>query len=250
MTNYIYSMNYNNFAHLDIFLPDHTTIWIQDPYEIRPDTSPDSILILHGGEDISPSIYNNKKNILTSAGNLPSERDRIELIAIAKAMKYNMHIFAICRGAQLLCAVAGGTLYQHVYGHRTTSHGLELINGDKTVVNSEHHQMMCLDELEEGVDYELIGWCANRSYSYNKQEAHTLQYFKESNVTLANVPKVDPEIVYFPKQKGFAIQGHPEWMRFDNPFIHKVYPFFKGITPEDIKAINYIPKNHSLVVVK
>ena len=107
----VYSGLYQDFAHLDslgkgkvIFNPDDMT-------------ETNSILILHGGADISPSLHNKKAAPWTHANDYPSPRDKAEVALAQRAIAPNIPIFGICRGAQLLTALAGGTLVQHVNGH-------------------------------------------------------------------------------------------------------------------------------------
>ena len=97
--------------------------------------------------------------------------------------------------AQMLCALAGGKLFQHVGNHAGPHHNVETYDGKSFVVNSVHHQMMCVD----GTEHELIAWTDNRAKVY----------WQEYPV---QPPPVDVEMVWFPSVKGIAIQWHPEWL--------------------------------------
>ena len=74
------------------------------------------VLILHGGGDISPALYN--KPVAPRGGGYykPSHRDQQEWMFIKEAVKQNIPIVGICRGAQMLCAFDGGELVQHIKG--------------------------------------------------------------------------------------------------------------------------------------
>src|SRR3990167_3250317 len=85
----------------------------EDLVELKPDA-----LVIWGGEDISPKIYGQKPAIRwTSATAKLSIRDKLEIALANQAVKMRIPIIGICRGAQLMCALSGGSLIQHVSGH-------------------------------------------------------------------------------------------------------------------------------------
>ena len=112
-------------------------------------------LIIWGGEDISPSLYNQKPALLyTDAPAYLSKRDLIESTLAKQAIESNIPIIGICRGAQLMCAVSGGSVIQHVTGHcKWTYHEMETNKGDIICTNSVHHQMMNPFKVDQ---YELL----------------------------------------------------------------------------------------------
>jgi len=69
-------------------------------------------LLLSGGEDIDPNLYGEEP--LPGIGAVTPERDRMEARLAQRFMAADKPVFAICRGLQLLNAVAGGTLYQDI----------------------------------------------------------------------------------------------------------------------------------------
>lgn len=172
-------------------------------------TSPDQMhsdgcLMLHGGEDISPSIYGQRPTRFTHAGDRPSKRDKREIAFIEKAIKLNIPIIGICRGAQLLCAVSGGTVIQDVTGHEWGKHDLTTEDGEYQMTNSIHHQMMNL----RGTKHHLIAWSDPKLSKYYIGE-------KEQEIEMEK----EPEIVHFPELRALAIQGHPEYLTSVNPFV-------------------------------
>ena len=167
-------------------------------------TKTNSILILHGGEDISPSIYNHATSIRTRATDTPSARDRQEVALAMQAILMGIPIFGICRGAQLSCALAGGSLIQDVQGHAGGNHEVVTKDGEVFKTTSCHHQMM----NPEGTDFELLAWTPK-----NISKRYIIQNEEEVSVT------VEPEVVFFPKIKALAIQGHPEWMATSDSFV-------------------------------
>ncbi len=72
-------------------------------------------LIIGGGDDISPEHYGFE---ISSTIKSDPDRDRLEIRWIEKALKENIPLLGICRGAQLINAVMGGTLHQDIRSMR------------------------------------------------------------------------------------------------------------------------------------
>lgn len=163
------------------------------------------VLIIWGGADIHPSLYN-RPNVASHVGIKPSVRDIVEVGLMEKAVDIGIMTLGVCRGAQLACALAGGVLAQDVDAHGW-NHDITLTaTGEKIETSSVHHQMM----VPVAVPHELI------AISTAKMSAH---YAGLNEAEQAYVDKFgEPEIVYFPKQKFLAVQGHPEFMDEDCKF--------------------------------
>lgn len=161
------------------------------------------LLILWGGEDISPSIYG-QVPVRTYASPNPSRRDQIEINLAKAAMQEGIPILGICRGAQLLCALGGGALYQHVENHGNM-HTL-IYKDQKIMGNSCHHQMMIPTP-----DMQVLAYTECLS---------PYKWLDQADPIEAHGP--EPEIVYMPKQKAIGVQGHPEWMDYDSQFVKLV----------------------------
>ena len=113
-----------------------------------------------GGADIDPVRYGEEKR--DTCGEIQSNRDAMEFRVLEKVMRTKKPILGICRGAQLINAALGGTLYQDLptelqttVSHRQTeakfspSHSVNVIEGTplwnligegRMVANSFHHQ--------------------------------------------------------------------------------------------------------------
>jgi putative glutamine amidotransferase len=123
---------------------------------------------LSGGPDLDPDGYGAKSHPML--GPTEPDLDRFELAAAQRADAREMPILAICRGAQALNVVRGGTLHQHLpeisteIAHRQrapgdqTSHPVSIdpdsrlaavLGTDELEVNSFHHQ--AIDRLGEGL---------------------------------------------------------------------------------------------------
>lgn len=169
--------------------------------------------MLTGGADILPEHYG-EEPILGTYHN--PNRDKYEVEYYNIAVKRGIPIIGICRGAQLLCALAGGKLVQHVTGHGQ-DHMIDTIDGKRFPMSSLHHQMM----RPENTEHVLIGWTKgiSKCYLVHPGEEYEGRFLRPQGVEAYGHEigeKVEPEIVYFAKNRGLAIQGHPEMMDPDS----------------------------------
>ena len=188
---------------------------------INPDemVEDNSVLIIWGGGDISPTLYNHGVSKLTGASEDPSGRDLYELDLARHAVDRGIPIIGICRGAQLMCAVSGGYLIQDVTGH-TSAHDMTVIQtGEILKTSSLHHQMMYPWEIEHKM---IAVSTQNRSRRY---VTHPLE--SHEDILIEALPYDEPEIVWFPKTKSLAIQGHPEFMSMNDPFVNFCFDLVK-----------------------
>lgn len=192
---------------------------VRDPAKM---TEPDSVLVVWGGSDINPELYGHAKSKTT---HFNDARDTIEWGCIQQAIKLGIPMIGVCRGAQMMCAAAGGWLFQDVSNHAGYNHNVNTIDGTTLKVNSIHHQMMGgLDK----VDHVLLAWSDyNRSATYiwkNDIEYKPNGLFKE------------PEMVYFPKIKAIAVQWHPEMLSDREPSTTFLFEKFYECTKETTEA--------------
>jgi gamma-glutamyl-gamma-aminobutyrate hydrolase PuuD len=108
-------------------------------------------LMLTGGADVDPARYNQARHPETEPPD--TERDQREASLLSDALKRDIPVLAICRGMQLLNVALGGTLAQHIEGHRQRgepdAHSVHIREGTRLAsilnngeyrVNSRHHQ--------------------------------------------------------------------------------------------------------------
>lgn len=127
-------------------------------------------IVLSGGRDIDPEYYHQEPGpALTPTS---AERDEFELELAGTALEREIPILGICRGMQVLNVVLGGDLFQHIpdvfsgiISHDDPArprtelvHDVAIVpgsrlyrvfGGDRTVVNSFHHQ--AIDRLGDGL---------------------------------------------------------------------------------------------------
>lgn len=153
------------------------------------------LLLIPGGPDVNPSYYDQSPHPETQ---FDDKRDSFEKQMIKLAIDRGIPIIGVCRGAQLINVVLGGTLYQHLpdhfqqINHRPTvgpsaySHMVQTTGwlkeqvGESVKVNSWHHQG--IDKLAPGLT--PLAWAAD-----GLVEAY------ESTASIAPI---------------FAVQWHPE----------------------------------------
>lgn len=173
-----------------------TVIRVTKPEEL----STDGMLILWGGEDISPALYE-QEVVHARAASKPSARDIMETNLFKQAVKLGIPVIGVCRGAQLACALSGGTLYQHIQGGHHGDHEIETYDGKTMHTSSCHHQALNLEKVK----HELLAWDKDR----------VTTAFTDTEVRKVIIP----EVVLLNDTNTFAIQGHPEWMHRNDQFI-------------------------------
>lgn len=150
-------------------------LWIAGAQAVRisvrspkPELIPQG-LIVSGGDDIGAEHYDGdvRKDV-----KVDTQRDKLELDWIRRALEQNIPMLGICRGAQLINVALGGNLHQDIKPMRRLTYnrrGLlptkqvlvqknsrlaEITGKTRLRVNSLHHQ--AIDRL--GADLEVKGW--------------------------------------------------------------------------------------------
>lgn len=149
-----------------------------------PSGKPLAAVVIGGGNDIGPEHYGGDIDARVKAD---PERDLLEIDWIKKAIKERLPMLGICRGAQLINVVMGGSLHQDIRALRVRTHNrpgllptkrVRLDEGSKVStickralirVNSLHHQAVNvpgeglravghdLDEIVQAIESES-GW--------------------------------------------------------------------------------------------
>lgn len=108
-------------------------------------------IVVPGGSDLKPSTYGAEPHPRTTPADHEGQ-DEFEAAIIRAAIGCDVPLLAICRGFQLLNALAGGTLHQHLDDsgiHRDGLHDVEvtagsrlhrIVGADRISVSSYHHQ--------------------------------------------------------------------------------------------------------------
>lgn len=156
------------------------------------------IIVFNGGADIGTSIYN-EQPIYRGIPLNPSRRDQNEINLFNKYKNSKKLFVGICRGAQLLNCLNGGTLWQDVNNHTRSHMMLDVESGERIMVTSTHHQMM----RPHYTSAHIIGVADEAT-----RKAADLQLAFEAYPDAHK----DTEIVYYAKSHSLCIQGHPEYV--------------------------------------
>lgn len=111
---------------------------------------------------LSENLFNDCSLIvLTGGGTVPNEyrldkineyqqcyRDELESKLISIAIKKNIPLFCICRGAQFVNGFFGGKTQRINFDHKPAiPHRVNLVNGDSFIVNSYHNDFIDKNNL-------------------------------------------------------------------------------------------------------
>ena len=182
------------------FLP-HGEISLVSPLTIpdRYDWRDIKLVVFTGGADVDPSLYSERPHPKTYSD---IERDKLEQDYYHAAVKGKIPMVGICRGAQFLTVMNGGSLVQHVDNHAVVgTHPIFTDKGKEVKVTSTHHQMM----YPKG-KFKMLAWAKGLSNKYQTGRG-----------TVTPKTLVDePEVVWYGNTKSLAVQFHPEYMNEDS----------------------------------
>lgn len=178
-------------------------MFLERDYQVVADPSKADFICFTGGEDVMPAVYGHKRHPYTHYDAL---RDQIctdlymDYWALPKV--------GICRGAQFLNVMNGGSLWQHVNNHNlhhgATHIAIDAVTKEKWKVTSTHHQMM-IPPLDTQ-DWELI---------LVADEATTRICTDEFEDNQSKDLK-DIEALWFEHSQSLCFQPHPEDVHRDH----------------------------------
>jgi len=161
------------------------------------------LVVFTGGPDVNPTWYGAKPH---PRSNWDDNRDDSDFEMYNYCEAKGIPMLGICRGAQFLHVMNGGTLYQHVENH---GRGHAMFDRRQQLrlenVSSTHHQM-CMDNPLVGPDgekrMEVIAHSGKMGLKY--VEEHTI-----------HEGDVDIEVYFYRDTCCIGIQGHPEYRGYD-----------------------------------
>jgi putative glutamine amidotransferase len=155
-------------------------------------------VIISGGADVDPSFYGSDPE--PGLGHLEPARDEWELAVIAEALRIDLPLLGICRGAQLLNVHLGGTLVQHV----------ELDEGDGHPRFDEPRDEAChtVRFAKGTLAHSLYG----DEVGVNSLHHQTLGAVPDGLVVSGRSPDGVVETIELPGRNVFAVQWHPEML--------------------------------------
>lgn len=161
-----------------------------------------------GGDDIDPARYG--ETVMFDNVEIDADRDAFELGLYKYAKPTGKPILGICRGLQLLNVAEGGTLYQHIDGHRQEKPGTETEQKTLVTPGSMLHTLTGEQEIYTN--------------SFHHQN---IKDIAPSLVVNATSEDGYIEAVHMPEHKYyFAVQWHPEIFRQSSEAMQKVFKSF------------------------
>lgn len=162
-------------------------------------------ILFLGGEDIDPSFYGQER----CPGTYTNERrDSFEAMIYHQAKDLGIPMVGICRGMQLIHALAGGQLYQDVdnHGRPHLIHAKESLDDTEMalqLLSSSMHHQMCIP----------FDGCEPVAFAQSVGTRYTVgPNLKSGGSPVVNIKSthLDLEAAIYPEILGVATQGHPE----------------------------------------
>ncbi len=176
-------------------------------------------LILTGGGDIDPLEYG-QQQIHNMNWGINARRDRVELDLFSEAMRRELPILGICRGAQLINVALGGTLYQDVHDQF-----------DSTMQHQQHLEGIPKEDIGHAVQVspgsrlaEVFGAGELHINSFHHQAIKEVGAGLEISATSADGLV---EAIEYPQHHWLVgVQWHPEMMFQRHPEQLKIFVAF------------------------
>lgn len=155
-------------------------------------------LIIGGGNDISPEHYGGDLDAKVKAD---PDRDRLEIMWIERALEYNIPLLGICRGAQLINTVLGGTLHQDIRPIRRLTYNRPGLMPTKQV------------RLES--DSQLAGICGKTSLRVNSLHHQAIRDPGDGlRVVGRDLDGITQAVESTGGQPILGVQWHPEYLTY------------------------------------
>lgn len=154
-------------------------------------------LIVTGGRDVDPARYGQSSAPLTDKPD--TERDQTEIILLESAIEINLPFLGICRGAQLLNVVRGGSLFQHLP---------DVVNTDKYQISKGVFNPVRVKVSKESRLGQIVGEEVANAMMYHHQAVDAVG--DGLIVTAVSEDGVVEALEYAENKFGVAVQWHPE----------------------------------------
>lgn len=159
-------------------------------------------VLLVGGDDLDPALLGQLPHPKVTI--MDPDRQAFDLLLASKVLRRRLPVLGICFGCQLLNVARGGSLIQHLEGHRDVRHRVDvepgsrlsgILGGPRLETNSYHHQAVALpgrglevaarsadgtlEALEDPGHPFLVGvqWHPEKSYRQRPREARLFRAF-------------------------------------------------------------------------
>jgi gamma-glutamyl-gamma-aminobutyrate hydrolase PuuD len=170
----------------------------EEGWKIVDNAADADLLQFPGGFDVTPALYNHTIHPKTLCD---PRRDRIWQMIFNMSVAAGKPMVGICGGGQFLNVMCGGNMIQDIDGHATGKGHIakDERTGELIYVTSTHHQMM----VPHKTDAELV---------LTAKESHWAEKSIDNKLVCFGTAKMrDIEALWYPKQKCFCFQPHPEY---------------------------------------
>jgi len=160
-------------------------------------------LIVSGGTDVHPSLY--KSSEIKELYKYDEPRDKMESLLIRSALEKDLPMLCICRGAQLLNIISGGSLHSDVsksFKNANYSNSLwaKIFFRKKININEKSKIFEILQKKDLMVN-------SMHSQAVDKVGECVLESSKEDNGVVQSIERQD-------KKFALGVQFHPEFLSF------------------------------------
>jgi len=183
----------------------YTRMFQEKGWEVIDKLTEADLIQFTGGEDVSPSLYGQYPHPRTSSS---LQRDLREKIIFERAKALFIPMAGICRGAQFLNVMCGGSLWQHVEGHGQPHMAYDHIHKVEIKVTSTHHQMM-IPPNNKNLYCTLLTANENKI----KQKGFSLRCKNKEKDIISVFNKVDIEAIFYWDSQILCFQPHPEFCK-------------------------------------
>jgi putative glutamine amidotransferase len=176
-------------------------------------------ILFAGGDDVDPKCYG--EEIKFDSVETTPERDVFEL-ALAELLKNDDRpILGICRGAQLLNVAFGGTLHQHIDGHRQDERGAVNLRSAKVEAGSFLHSLVGENEIK------------TNSFHHQAVKAIAPGFIASARADDGTVEAIEPA----EKTERFflAVQWHPEYLFKHDAPAKNIFKAFVEAAKKELK---------------
>lgn len=170
-------------------------------------------LILSGGGDLDPEIYNGRSHV--TIYNVDRERDRSEISLAQLILSTNIPVLGICRGLEVLVVATGGSLIPHL----PDEVGEVVIHRAEQSLAAEHSVKMAANSRLA----EIVGATELNVFSWHHQAAKIVP--QEWNVTAQAADGVIEALEHKHHPWAIALQWHPE-LAIHAPLQQRIFQAF------------------------
>ena len=180
-------------------------------------------LLVTGGQDVDPEIYNEPQESFCQE--TCKDRDILETFLIPVLLEADKPVLGICRGLQMLNALLGGSLYQD----------LQIQKEEKNVTHRQEkpYDVPCHSVTvdQDSPLYQLLG---KESLQVNSCHHQGIKGLALPLKKMAQAEDGLIEAVYMPENTFvWGLQWHPEMLAVDNEDSEKIFSAFVSACTSD-----------------